>query len=86
MLLIREEMKTIDYIYALPEGERAELIDGAIYDMAPPSVNHQRIARELSADLTNYIRKNNGKCEVFSLRLLCFWEMTNTTMLSRILL
>jgi Uma2 family endonuclease len=65
MPLIKEEMKTVDYIYALPEGERSELIDGAIYDMAPPSVHHQRIARELSADLTNYIRKNNGKCEAF---------------------
>ena len=65
MPLLNEEMKTIDYIYSLPDGERAELIDGIIYDMAPPSVHNQRIARELSADLTYYIRKNGGKCEVF---------------------
>ena len=62
---INEEIKTVDYIYALPEGKRAELIDGVIYDMAPPSVQHQRIARELSADLTNYIRNSSGNCEVF---------------------
>lgn len=28
---------TIEDIYALPDGERAELIDGQIYYMAPPS-------------------------------------------------
>ena len=32
----KEEIYTIDDIYALPEGERAELIDGKIYYMAPP--------------------------------------------------
>ena len=65
MPLIKEDLKTVDYIYALPDGERAELIDGVIYDMAPPAVHHQRIVRELSTDLTNYIRDNNGNCEVF---------------------
>lgn len=29
---------TIDDIFALPEGQRAELIDGQIYDMATPNV------------------------------------------------
>ena len=31
MLLLKEEIYTIDDIYALPEGERAELIDGHMY-------------------------------------------------------
>lgn len=65
MPLIKADLKTLDYIYALPDGERAELVDGVIYNMAPPSVNHQRIARDLTTDLTNYIRKNNGECEAF---------------------
>lgn len=30
----------IDDIYALPDGERAELIDGKIYYMAPPSTKY----------------------------------------------
>ena len=34
---------TIEDIYALPEGERAELIDGNIYYMAPPNRRHQDI-------------------------------------------
>ena len=32
----KENIYTIDDIYALPDGERAELIDGKIYNMAPP--------------------------------------------------
>lgn len=38
------ELLTIDDIYALPDGERAELIDGKIYYMATPSRTHQRIS------------------------------------------
>ena len=34
---------TIDEIYALPDGKHAELIDGRFYDMAPPSLRHQKI-------------------------------------------
>ena len=44
MPLLREETYTIEDIYALPEGERAELIDGHIYYMAPPSRKHQDIS------------------------------------------
>lgn len=35
MPLPKEHLYTIDDIYALPDGQRAELIDGKIYDMAP---------------------------------------------------
>ena len=31
MPLLKEETYTIDDIYALPDGERAELIDGHMY-------------------------------------------------------
>ena len=44
MPLLKENTYTIEDIYALPEGERAELIDGQIYYMAPPSRKHQRIS------------------------------------------
>ena len=39
---LKMEMYTIDDIYTLPEGKRAELIDGVIYDMAPPNRIHQK--------------------------------------------
>ena len=34
--LAQEKFYTIDDIYSLTEGSRAELIDGQIYYMAPP--------------------------------------------------
>ena len=43
MPLPKERIYTIDDIYALPDGERAELIDGQIYMMAPPNTRHQVI-------------------------------------------
>lgn len=32
---------TLEDIYALPDGPRAELIDGQMYMMAPPGTEHQ---------------------------------------------
>ena len=56
---------TIDYIYQLPDGERAELIDGHIYYMAPPNSSHQHLVSELVYQINDYIKKNNGTCKVF---------------------
>ena len=64
MPLPQEKIYTIEDIYALPEGTRAELIDGQIYYMAPPSRIHQRLLFELSRIIADYITKNNGSCEV----------------------
>ena len=55
---------TMDDIYALPDGERAELIDGKIYYMAPPSRTHQRIVLSLSRKIADYIESKNGECEI----------------------
>lgn len=55
----------MDDIYALPDGERAELIDGQIYYMAPPSTKHQRILSFLHLEIGNHIRSKGGTCEVF---------------------
>lgn len=60
-----EEVYTLDDIYALPEGERAEIIDGRIYYMASPSTNHQRMLGSIFLEIANYINSNGGDCEVF---------------------
>lgn len=60
-----EEIYTIDDIYSLPEGERAELIDGQIFYMALPTTNHQRLVSYLSTEINLFIRQSNGECEVF---------------------
>lgn len=57
---------TIEDIYALPEGERAELIDGELYMMASPSTIHQLLATELLVEIANYIKSNKGNCKVFT--------------------
>ncbi|WP_310603687.1 Uma2 family endonuclease [Anaerosporobacter sp.] len=66
MLQPNKAIYTIDDIYALPEGERAELIDGQIYAMSPPNRLHQKLSMELSVEILDYIKKNNGSCEVYS--------------------
>lgn len=61
----KEESYTIDDIYALPEGERAELIDGRIYFMAAPNRKHQQILHFFDRTIGNYIQANNGDCEIY---------------------
>lgn len=61
----QEKLYTIDDIYSLPEGSRAELIDGQIYYMDPPNTRHQRILSYLHLEIGNYIRAKKDSCEVF---------------------
>ncbi len=56
---------TIEDIYALPEGQRAELIDGKIYDIAPPNRTHQRIVSQLTKIIGQHIDRKHGSCEVY---------------------
>ena len=63
--LRKEKTYSVEDIYALPDGERAELVDGEMYDMAPPSTTHQRIVSRLHLKIAGYIESNGGKCEVF---------------------
>lgn len=79
MPLLEEKVYTIDDIYALPEGERAELIDGHIYYMAPPNRTHQKISMELSARILEYIRSHKGKCEVYAAPFAVYLDDTTGT-------
>ena len=65
MSLPQEKTYTITDIYDLPEGQRAELIDGQIYYMAPPSRRHQEISIQLSTVINSYIKSRNGSCKVY---------------------
>lgn len=79
MPLLEEKIYTIEAIYALPEGKRAELIDGKIYYMAPPSRKHQDISGELYADIKSYIRSHGGDCKVYAAPFAVYLdEATNT--------
>lgn len=56
---------TIEDIEALPEGVRAEVIDGKMYMMAPPTATHQIILNYINNKFYNYISENQGECQVF---------------------
>lgn len=61
---LKNDIYTIDDIYSLPDGQRAELIDGIIYDMAPPGFKHQKLSFSLSRKIADYIDSKKGLCEV----------------------
>lgn len=61
----QEKVYTINDIFALPDGQRAELIDGRIYNMAPPLRIHQHLVMNLSALIHDYIKAKDGSCVVY---------------------
>lgn len=79
MSLLKKKYYTIEDIYALPPGERAELIDGQIHYMAPPTTTHQRIVHFLDWVIGSYIREHNGSCEVFPAPFAVFLEADGGT-------
>lgn len=56
---------TLEQYEALPEGARAEVYDGVVFDMASPSQVHQSILLELSTLLHSYVKSHKGDCKVF---------------------
>ena len=60
MEAVKKQVYTVDDIYALPDGKRAELIDGNLYMIAPPSYN--------------YIKSKGGKCKVIPAPFAVFME------------
>lgn len=80
MPLPKTETYKIEDIYALPDGERAELIDGQIYYMAPtPSRTHQKLSLKISNKIDTYITEHNGKCEVVAAPFAVFLNKDDLT-------
>lgn len=75
--LAQEILYTVDDIYALPDGQRAELIDGRMYMMATPNLRHQKIVIEMSTVINNYIKSHGGKCEVYTAPFAVFLNKDN---------
>ena len=73
------ESYTIEDIYSLSDGQRAELIDGQIYYIAPPSWGHQVISRKLHQAIANYIDSNKGKCEALAAPFAVFLNADDET-------
>lgn len=56
---------TEENYYNLPDGIRAELINGVFYNMASPSRIHQEILGNLYASIHSHIRAHKGACRVY---------------------
>lgn len=78
-MLKKENLYTVDDIYALPDGERAELIDGQIFYMSPPGRMHQKISWKLHQAIANYIDSQNGACEVYAAPFAVFLNKDDRT-------
>ncbi len=64
MPLLKNLYTSEDY-WNLPENEHAELIDGQLYAMAPPSRIHQKLVSEFTQIIGSYIKSISGNCEVY---------------------
>ena len=64
MPIPQEHTYTSEDYWSLPEGQRAELIDGKLYSMTPPSFIHQKLIQQLGRIIGNHIFTQNGECEV----------------------
>jgi Uma2 family endonuclease len=64
-IIMKENKHTVEEIYALPEGQRAEIINGKWYDMAAPSTTHQRLVAAIGGEFRNFFKSKGGKCEAF---------------------
>ena len=65
--VVREDAgpNTIEDIYALPDGIRAELIDGRLYYIPTPTRTHQKIAGEMYLAAAAHLKAYSKECEVY---------------------
>lgn len=56
---------TLNDIFNLPDGQRAELIDGELYMMSAPGRIHQEIVHFFDRTIGNFIQDRRGGCKVY---------------------
>lgn len=55
---------TIEDLEDFPEDSLVELIDGVLYSLSSPTIDHQTIALEICIQLKDHVKKNKGRCIV----------------------
>ena len=65
MVIEGKKTYTVADIEVLPEGERAELINGEMFMMASPLLTHQDLLTWLLVRINRYISDKGGKCQVY---------------------
>jgi len=61
-----EKPYTVADIESLPEGQRAELIDGDLYLLATPTRIHQRLSGRLHRAILNHIDQKGMPCDAYA--------------------
>ena len=61
----KQEYTSSDY-WALPEQERAQLIDGVLFAMVSPGLTHQILSLELAFAIRDCIHSHSGTCRVLT--------------------
>ena len=72
MVIAGGKMHTFEDILALPEGERAELIDGEMFMMALPTRGHQDASGWFFVQIFNYIQAKKGRYRVYNSQFAVF--------------
>lgn len=65
MPLPSDKIYTSEDYWSLPEDQHAELINGKLYAMAPPSRINQELVSELTVAFSNHIKSKGGHCKVY---------------------
>ena len=76
-----ESMFKIDDLDFLPQDKNIELIDGALYELNAPSVNHQMMVGHLYSEMLECMRKNKRKCRLLFAPCCVQISCDDTTML-----
>ena len=61
----QKKVYTADDYWNLPEGERAELINGQLIMMTSPNRIHQKLVHQFGKVIGNYIDAKHRDCEVY---------------------
>jgi Uma2 family endonuclease len=79
MPLPNTEDYTVEDIYALPDGQRAELFDGKMYKMSTPNRIHQKLIIRFAHIIGNYIDSHNFNNELYIAPFAVFLNADNKT-------
>lgn len=78
---LANERYTIEFVEQLPDGVRAELIDGRLFYMATPTMLHQALLMFMTGNIWSHIAKKGGDCQVYPAPVAVYLDQNERTYL-----